>query len=56
MKYIHLYLCVCVCACVLTCFLDIRSQLKIFTAELAVNFVSLEPQQHEFLQENSSAG
>lgn len=54
MKYIHLYLCV--CACVLKCFLDIHSQLKIFTAELAVNFVSLEPQQHEFLQENSSAG
>lgn len=40
---------------VLIYFLDIHSQMEIFTSELTVHFVSLEPQQHEWVQESSCA-
>lgn len=50
MKEMHTYM------SVLKCFLDIHSEMKILISELTVNFVFLEDQQHEWLQENSCAG
>lgn len=51
MKYIHAYIYI----YVLKCFLDTYSQMKFLTSELAVHFVSLEHQQHDWLQETSCA-